>query len=260
MSTNCRFALGQKRYIIDSVNSGNSGKGYCHEGNPEDDRYLRERVLMVRLGELLEKLIVNSRPTKKYPSGEEYRPFDEERHAIWVASLGAIQASHLNSFDPMMSIQHKFDGKLRRQKEHTQDFTSLSLFRDDVECLLRDLYGDLESEALESVILAVFRIVQELTRYVRPHLWKEHAYAEDLEAQNPNFGQRNALPSQAGQPPVEASPLPRAAAPQVAPARQRNAPPSQAVEPPVQASPSQPAAIPQRAPAPQTNDGGISQE
>src|SRR5262249_32296955 len=66
----------------------------------------------------------------------------------------------------------------------------------------------------------------------------------------------NALPSQAGQPPVEASPLPRGATPQ----RQRNAPPSQSVEPPAQASPPQPAAIPQTAPAPQTNDGGIGQE
>jgi len=82
----------------------------------------------------------------------------------------------------------------------------------------------------------------------------------DCKAQNPNFGERNAPPSQARQPPVEASPLPRGATPQVAPARQRNAPPSQAVEPPVPASPPQPAAIPQTAPAPQTNDGGIGQE
>jgi len=78
----------------------------------------------------------------------------------------------------------------------------------------------------------------------------------DCKAQNPNFGQRNALPSQAGQPPVEASRLPRGATPQ----RQRNAPPSQSVEPPVQASPPQPAAIPQTAPAPQTNDDGIGEE
>jgi hypothetical protein len=82
----------------------------------------------------------------------------------------------------------------------------------------------------------------------------------DCKALNPNFGQRNALPSQAGQPPVEASPLPRGATPQVAPARQRNAPPAQEVEPPVQVSPPQPAAIPQPAPALQTNDGGIGQE
>jgi hypothetical protein len=82
----------------------------------------------------------------------------------------------------------------------------------------------------------------------------------DCKVQNPNFGQRNAPPSQAARPPVEASPFPRAATPQVAPARQRNVPPSQAVEPPVQASPLQPPATPQVAPAPQTNNGGIGEE
>ena len=94
--------------------------------------------------------------------------------------LYTIKASHLNTFDPTMSVQHKFDGKLRRQKKHTQDFTSLSLFRDEVECLLRDLYGDVESEALDSVVWAVFRIVEEFTGYVRPDLWKEHQDAETL--------------------------------------------------------------------------------
>ena len=80
-----------------------------------------------------------------------------------------------------MSIQHKFDGKLRRQKKHTQDFTSLSLFRDEVECLLRDLYGDVESEALDSIVWAVFRIVEEFTKYVRPDLAKEHHDAWSLD-------------------------------------------------------------------------------
>jgi hypothetical protein len=181
MSINCRFALDERRNVIDAVNVANSGKAYCHEGDPEDDKHLRERVLQIGLAEMLEKLIINVRPTLKHRSGEGYQPFNEERHAIWVAILGAIRASHLNSFDPTMSIQHNFDGKLRRRKKCTQDFTSLSLFRDDVECLLRDLYGDVESEALDSVVLAVFRIVQEFTRYVRPDLWKEHRDAEDLD-------------------------------------------------------------------------------
>src|SRR6516225_1575963 len=174
MTTNCRFALDEKRYVIDPLNPANSGKVYCHEGNPEDDGYLRERVLMVRLGEMLDKLIINLRPMQKLPSGEEYKPHNEEALAIWWAMLDTIRASHLNTFDPVLSIQHKFDGKLRCQKKHTQDFTSLALFRDDVECLLRDLYGDLESDALDSVLQAVFRIVEQFAQYVRPDLWKEH--------------------------------------------------------------------------------------
>ena len=174
MSVNYRFTLDEQRRVIDTVNVANSGKGYCHEGHREDDKYLRERVLMVRLGELIDKLIINLRPMQK-------RSFNEESHAIWCAMLYTIKASHLNTFDPALSLQHRFDGKLRRQRKHTQDFTSLALFRDDVECLLRDLYGDVESEALDSVVWAVFHIVQGYTKFVRPDLWKEHSDAEDLD-------------------------------------------------------------------------------
>ena len=181
MSANCRFALDEKRYVIDAVNVANSGKGYCHEGAPEDDKYLRERVLMVRLGEMLEKLIINLRPMKKLPSGEEYEPHNEESSDIWWAIVDTINASHLNTFDPALSIQHKFNGKLNRQYKHTQDFTSLALFRNDFECLMRDLYGDVESEALDSLVLAVFRIVQQFVKYVRPDLSKEHRDAENLD-------------------------------------------------------------------------------
>ena len=181
MITNCRFALDEKRYVIDLLNPAISGKGYCHEGDPEDDSYLRERVLMVRLGEMLDKLIINLRPMQKLPSGEEKSLQMKSFSKIWWAMLGTIKASHLNTFDPALSVQHKFDGKLKRWKKHTQDFTSLALFRDDVECLLRDLYGDFEIKALDSVVLAVFRIVQQFAHYVRPDLWKEHQDAENLD-------------------------------------------------------------------------------
>ena len=182
MSGNCRFALDEKRYVIDAVNVANSGKGYCHEGDPEDDEHLRERILIIHLSKMIDKLILNLRPMQKFPSGEEYKPHNEESFAIWWAMLGTISASQLNTFDPALSIQHKFDGKLRRQKKHTQDFTSLALFRDDVESLLRDLYGDVESEALDSILRAMFRIVEQFAKFGRPDLWKdEHAEGEVLD-------------------------------------------------------------------------------
>jgi hypothetical protein len=182
MSVNCRFTLDEQRNVIDAVNVANSGKGYCHVDAPEDDTHLRERVLMVRLGEPTDKLIINLRPMQKtWSGGEAFKPFNEESHAIYEAMLHTIWASQLNTFDPALSLQHRFDGKLRRQKKHTQDFTSLALFRNDVECLLRDLYGDVESEALDRVVLAVFRVVQYFTKYLRPDLWKEHSDAEDLD-------------------------------------------------------------------------------
>ena len=80
MSNNRRFALDEKRYVIDAVNPANSGKGYCHEDDPEDDRHLRERVLMIRLSGLVKKLIINLRPMEKWPWGEEeeYEPCNED--------------------------------------------------------------------------------------------------------------------------------------------------------------------------------------
>src|SRR5947208_4220544 len=58
----------------------------------------------------------------------------------------------------------------------------------------------------------------------------------DCKVQNPNFGQRVAPPSKAGEPPVQASPRP--ATPEDTPTRQPTTPPPpQAEEPPVQADP-----------------------
>jgi hypothetical protein len=45
MSVNCRFALDEKRNVIDAVNAANSGKAYCHESHPEDDKYLASAYL-----------------------------------------------------------------------------------------------------------------------------------------------------------------------------------------------------------------------
>jgi hypothetical protein len=45
MTINCRFALDEGRYVIDAVNVANSGMGYCHAGDPEDDKHLRSAYL-----------------------------------------------------------------------------------------------------------------------------------------------------------------------------------------------------------------------
>jgi hypothetical protein len=176
MSPNKRFVLNEARYIVDTLNPTNSG--YCHKGDPEDDGYLRERVLEERLIGIISKLML---PVEKLPSGGEFQPSNEECKAICRAVFRAIKASHLNSFDPTLSIQLKFGGTLKREKKRMQDFTSLSLFRDDIENLLRDLYGDIESGAVDSVLDAVFSILEAFTKYLRTDLWKEHSDAVNLD-------------------------------------------------------------------------------
>jgi hypothetical protein len=178
MTTNHRFSLNEEGYVIDMLNPTNTRECYCGEGSSEDELYLRERVLWIRLCEVVRALIIE--PKKKLPSGEEHQ-INEEVHSISRALLGAIEASHLNTLDPLLSTQHKFDGKLKREKTGMQDFTSLSLFVDDVERLLRDLYGVFDSQAIERVRRAVFAIVDEFTNHLRKDLWREHQDAETVD-------------------------------------------------------------------------------
>jgi hypothetical protein len=184
MPINPRFVLDENRYVIDKLNP-DSQKGYCHEDSPDDQFHLRERVLMVRLSKLVDDLIINLQPERTSPGGKLYRPFNSDSHAIWVAILAAIQASHLNTSDLSASIQTRFDGRLKRKRRGLQGFTSLSLFLDDVECLLRDMYRDVGPEALDHILWAVFTIVREFLHYVRKDLWQEHQNAMDSDY---NFG------------------------------------------------------------------------
>lgn len=176
MTPNQRFVLDENRAVIDTLNPSGR-KGYCHEGDPVDEIHLRERVIDVRLAKLVDDLIINLEPERVGWRGEKYQPFNHERHEIWCAVCAAIRASHLNALNPTLSIQNMFDGTPRRRKNGLQEFTSLSLFRDDVEGLLRDIYGDIKSEALDDILRAVFIIVEAFTRHVRNDLWVEHQWA-----------------------------------------------------------------------------------
>jgi hypothetical protein len=118
---------------------------------------------------------------KMGPDGEEYQPHCEESHSISWALFHAIKASNLNTLHVALSIKHRFGGKLNRDKVGWQDFTPLSLFADDVERLLRDLYGELDNEEIARVRRAVSRIVEEFVKYLRKELWQEHQNAKDID-------------------------------------------------------------------------------
>ena len=181
MTANQRFSLTDDRHIIDRLNPRNNRKAWCHEGAQEDDTGLRERLLWIRLADLVENLIVNRNPVAMLPNGETYQPVLEERHSISWALYKAIKASHLNTLDVALSLQHKFDGQLRREKISMQDYTSLSLFVDGVECLLRDLYGDCDQQGIDPLRRAVLVIVEEFTKYVCKDLWEEHRCAGHID-------------------------------------------------------------------------------
>jgi hypothetical protein len=177
MSSNCRFVLNEKRRIVDTFHSTCDTHCWVAQDDPEDEKYLRECVLQRRLNDPIDKLIVNRGPC----TCAEYDSSKNEASEIQWVIVEAIRASHLNTLDPGISVQHKPVGKLKRQKIGTLDFTSLSLFCDDVELLLRDLYGDVDSEAMDHARSAVLYIIKGFTKYVRSDLWREHGDAGSLD-------------------------------------------------------------------------------
>jgi hypothetical protein len=70
---------------------------------------------------------------------------------------------------------------LRRENKGWQDTTSIGLFTNDVECLLRNLYGDFDDDTIESTREAISVIVQQFLRFARNDLWLEHESAMDID-------------------------------------------------------------------------------
>src|SRR5215210_4746319 len=172
-----RFRLDGERRVIDDVNPSRSGKAYCHEGDPDDEEALRERVLWILIAELVEKLIHNPRPREKHPSGEEYQPFNDEADSLSWCVFNVIRASVQRSVATQLSAREKTRGQYVHRDKGLQAFTSLRLFLSELEFLLRDLYGYQNSDTLRA-LYACEVVCREFTQYARPILWRELSDAE----------------------------------------------------------------------------------
>jgi hypothetical protein len=170
-SSQDRFFIDENRDVFDRLNPL-PGMAYHYLVVPPKPNQvqLRESLLHRRLEGLVEDLVINLR-----------WKFSDYGHPIVLCLFHAIRASALNTVAPSRGIQFRFDGTLWRGKPHLQDTTSLSLFCDDVERLLRDLYGDVDDDKLEDVLSAVRVIVRELTHFVRKELWQEDIDADDFD-------------------------------------------------------------------------------
>jgi len=176
-----RFGVNEDYDVIDRLHpKGPRGDFLPEFGDHKDQRSLREKILWQRLGALVDDLIINLEPEQTSHDGDKYQPWNEkEVSPIWSALHAAICASVLNTLEPSIAIQNRFDGTLGRKKKSLQEVTSLSLFRDDVERLLRDLYGNIHNDAMDKVLDAILCLVQGFTRWVRPALYLEHQQACD---------------------------------------------------------------------------------
>jgi hypothetical protein len=163
-----RFVITGDGRIIDRLNLCGAA-GYWHEGDPKDQRYLREQILRMGLINLLDELMPDRR--RDQSPGPEL---------VSDAIFHAILASHLNMSEPS-GLYRTRSNNLNKDKISLRDFSSISLYIDDVECLLRNLYGDSDSEALLCILSAVQAIVVQCAQSSGDDLWQEYENAGDFD-------------------------------------------------------------------------------
>jgi hypothetical protein len=154
MTSNIRFHCDFDFRVVDVLNPARGTEGRFDFTLPGDDMHLREEILRVRLGELVDNLLGN--PRGKRCDGE---PTANVRGYVLIVIESIVNASHLKTLDPSISIEHRFGGDLGQPRDGVEPMTSLALFRVDLERLLLDLYGDVHRDALGRVVEAVETIV-----------------------------------------------------------------------------------------------------
>jgi hypothetical protein len=182
--TNQRFVLNSEGYVVDKSNSKVSHY-FRYETNEGDtsENPLREDMLFAQLCELVDKLLVNNNAVKQTRSGP-YQDKNPENYSLALIIYQIIKESRLNGRHVLASLQHKPRGKLRPNVGGWQDITSIALFINDIECLLRDLYGDFDDDdAIGPIRRVILVVVPQFLRLVRNDLWLEHSSAVDIDDQ-----------------------------------------------------------------------------
>jgi hypothetical protein len=188
-SKNTRFVLNDQGRIFDILHPEQLAEVPWHvnpvTGKPYNDEvHLRNGVLVRRLDKLVPEL-TRGNGTKKQKSSFA--------HHVGNLLPRIIQASQLNRRDARVSMQHPFKRKLKHRKTLLRELTSISLFIDDVERLLRDLYGDIDGDDLNEVVAALTSTVVALSEYVLPDLASEYHTASTIDlgsgrAVEPGYG------------------------------------------------------------------------
>jgi hypothetical protein len=174
-----RFFLDENEDVVDRLNPVR-GMSYYYYGDDHPNQFrLRESILRRHLDQLVSGLIPNCHPEETDRWGYTYQPFNYEEFEVSNALFEAIRASHLNALEPRKAAQVIPEELTMTKSPTMQGISSLSLFRDDVEHLLRELYDVFDSDALDSILCAVLQIIESFSHYIRKDLWQEHHDAKD---------------------------------------------------------------------------------
>jgi hypothetical protein len=176
----CPTILGKKRHDAAKQREASKSTLCPHEDYYEDEEFYdpdhpppesREHVLCRRLAKLISKLIADNRSAN---SGEKQK-------FLCGLLACAIGVSLLNKRDPQLATKHPFEGKLKFRREGITNFTSIFRFVCDVECLLRELYGDVEGDDLDELLPAIWTIVMQFTKHLCPDIHQEYCDADEFE-------------------------------------------------------------------------------
>jgi hypothetical protein len=173
ISKNKRFLLDSQGNILDKAHPEYRPETPVHMNQYTnkplgDELHLRIGVLVRRLERLVPELVQGNGAKR------ERKALSSELPHI-LADI--TQASQLNVQDVQVSLQNPFKGRLKHRKTELCELTSISLFVDDVERLLRDLYGHANSDPLNDLIRAIRSTTLTISSHLLPDLGAEHEAA-----------------------------------------------------------------------------------
>jgi hypothetical protein len=131
--------------IVDKLNPASIPvEHYWHAAAPDfSDRTLRMGVFGSRMLDLL---------ARHYPATTD----EDARDDVMISMSEVLGASELDAVDVRSSIEQRFTGRLRRKSGKCSFLLGVLA---DVECLLRDLYGDLDCPSIDAVLQKFRRIL-----------------------------------------------------------------------------------------------------
>jgi hypothetical protein len=156
----------------------------CHRPQPKEE-HLRTLIFETSLSELVGDLFINTSPIKTLANERGHL-----EDALLIVLSKIVQASYVNTLEIELSLKHRFSGQLEREKVGRRDVTSLSLFVDNVERLLRDLYGESDEQAITVLRHAVAEATIVITRYGWNSLGEEYGDPPEIHYVDADAGPR----------------------------------------------------------------------
>jgi hypothetical protein len=171
-----RFRLSKNRYVIDNLNPKNSFRVYIPSGCEESQECLRINVLLFHVQRLLKDLLRLKQASKP---NQLWRVLPSA-----VVTMGSVLVAIGEvSFPTRVLSRRQREIPIRKRLEEggIQAFTSLSLFANDLQAIIADLYDNPSCVTLGSVHNAVLETLRACLSEPLRDLWREYDWATSID-------------------------------------------------------------------------------